>query len=39
MTVKPIGLMSDRIIGVEIDGWIDTEDIDRMIRILDRADN
>ena len=35
MTVKLIPHKPDHIIGVEIDGWIDAEDIDRIIKITE----
>ena len=35
MTVKLITHKSDHIIGLEIDGWIDAEDIDRIVKIVE----
>ena len=35
MTVKLIPHKPDHIIGLEIDGWIDAEDIDRIIKIVE----
>ena len=34
MTVKLMTHKPDRIIGLEIDGWIDAEDIDRIVKIV-----
>ena len=35
MSVKLITHKPDHIIGLEIDGWIDTEDIDRIVKIVE----
>ena len=35
MTVKLITHKPDHIIGLEIDGWIDAEDIDRIVKIVE----
>ena len=35
MTVQLITHKPDRIIALEIDGWIDAEDIDRIIKITE----
>ena len=35
MTVKLITDKPDRIIGLEIDGWIDAEDIDRITKLVE----
>ena len=35
MTVKLIPHKPDHIIGVEIDGWIDAEDIDRIVKLVE----
>ena len=35
MTVKLIPHKPDRIIGIEIDGWIDAEDIERLIKLIE----
>lgn len=35
MTVKLIPHKPDHIIGLEIDGWIDTEDIDRVVKLVE----
>ena len=35
MTVQLITHKPDRIIALEIDGWIDAEDIDRIIKIIE----
>ena len=35
MTVKLIAHRPDHIIGLEIDGWIDTEDIERVVKIVE----
>ena len=36
MTVKIIPHKPDRIIGLEIDGWIEAKDIDRIIQLIEK---
>ena len=36
MTIKIIPHNPDRIIGLEIDGWIEARDIDRIVRLIEK---